>query len=136
MSADVWRIAVDVGQTALTLIVAFFAWLLRQQAVTRDTIEEIEQDLERRLDAISAQARETQARASACADPEICAAHRARIDVVEEALRHMPGHDDMKRVHERIDAVSEIAAEVRGRLAGIERNLELISQHLLEGTRR
>lgn len=120
LSIDGWKIWVDVGQFALTTVIAgYVAWSKHVQ-VSRDALAALSIRLDERMDLI---------------DSRMGEGH-ARLAVVAETLRHVPGHDDMKRAHERIDKVTELTAEVCGRLSGIERQLALISQHLLDGSPR
>lgn len=132
MSLDAWKLWVDIGQFALTGLVAFFVWLTRQSQVNRDAITRLSVALDERLDRVESRVLEADVSLRAVPTTTQCLEHVRRISQVEETLRHIPGHEDMKRVHARIDAVTELVSEVRGRLGGIERMLDMISQHLID----
>ena len=101
----------------------------------RDALESLETRLDARLDELDSQLASIDSRATHSPTLESCALHRGRLETVERLLAEMPGHEAMARVHSRIDEVSALASEVRGRLSGIERTLDTISQHLLEQSR-
>jgi len=54
-----------------------------------------------------------------------------RITAVESELKHMPDHDDLKRIHGRLDGVSETLSKVEGLSSGHARQLDTIYQHLI-----
>jgi len=132
MSLDAWKLWVDIAQFVLTGLVAFFVWLTRQGQASRDAITSLSVAFDERLDRVESRVLEADVSLRAVPSTERCLEHARRIGQVEETLRHIPGHEDMKRVHARIDAVTELASEVRGRLGGIERMLDMISQHLID----
>ncbi|MBM94872.1 MAG: hypothetical protein CMI09_03345 [Oceanospirillaceae bacterium] len=54
-----------------------------------------------------------------------------RITAVESELKHMPDHDDLKRIHSRLDGFGETLSEVKGATSASINQLELIHEHLL-----
>jgi hypothetical protein len=136
MSLDAWKLWVDIGQFALTGLVAFFVWLTRQSQVNRDAISRLSGDLDERIDQGEARLIRLEAAQRSVPDSTQCAEHMRRIAEVEASVRHLPGQDDIKRIHARIDRSSELVAKVDGRLDGIERNLQLIIEQLLDQSGR
>lgn len=54
-----------------------------------------------------------------------------RITAVESELKHMPDHDDLKRIHTRLDGFGETLSEVKGSSHATHNQVTLISQHLM-----
>lgn len=132
IDTSLWRLWLDIGQSALTLLVAGYVAWANHVRVTRNVLDALRSDLEARFDAIHQRVAGNEATLRANPSPALCADQTRRLAQVEESIRHMPAHADIKRLHERIDSVAELAAEVRGRLMGIERTLSMISEHLLD----
>lgn len=135
MPPEIWRIAVDVAQFVATSAVAVYVYFASHAQARREALERLENRLDQRLDELDSQLTSIDSRVGNSPTLELCAVHRGRVDTVERLLAELPGHDAMNRVHARIDEVSALASEVRGRLTGIERTLDTISQHLLEQRR-
>ena len=132
MNPEWLKIGIDGAQFALTGVVAVYVYWANHARAGREELARLSTRLDERLD--EANLRLTQLDASAHNTPsaEFCAAHRGRVDMIERLMTERPGHDDMKRVHQRIDEISALVGEVRGRLSGIERSLALITEHLLD----
>ena len=50
---------------------------------------------------------------------------------MERDLRHAPNHDDLKRIHSRLDEVSDDLSKLMGEFKGTAHTLSLIHEHLL-----
>jgi hypothetical protein len=132
MEMERLRIWIDVGQFVLMgAVSAYVYWTNRAQA-RAEVLERMERRLDQRLDELDLRLTRIDAGVHNAPSLEVCAAHRGRVDMIERLMSERPGHEDMKRVHARIDEVSTIVGEVRGRLTGIEHSLEMITQHLLD----
>lgn len=60
-----------------------------------------------------------------------------RLAQLETDVRHLPDHEDLSAIHEKVNVVAGTMGEVRGELAAINRTLSLINEHLLNhGSRR
>lgn len=127
----IWRLAVDVGQFLLTGVVAVYVYWVKRDQARRETLERLEGTLSGRLDELHTRMTQAEGALSSTVDTSLCAQQSGRVAMLERLIGERPGHDDMKRVHQRIDETSAIASDVRGRLAGIERSLEMITEHLL-----
>lgn len=55
-----------------------------------------------------------------------------RVTVAEQRIAHGPNHEDLERIHHRLDNVSENLSRIAGEFKAVRRQLELINQHLLE----
>lgn len=56
-----------------------------------------------------------------------------RLTAVERDLKHGPTHDDLKRLHSRIDALAGGVRELAGEFKGANHTLHLIHAYMLKG---
>jgi hypothetical protein len=63
------------------------------------------------------------------------AAHADRLTSIERDLKHAPNHDDLKRIHSRLDDVSEGMATLVGELKGATHILNLLHEDRLKERR-
>ncbi len=54
-----------------------------------------------------------------------------RLTAIERDQRHAPTHDDLKRIHSRLDEALTGLSSVNGKLEGTNKTLDLIHEHLL-----
>lgn len=54
-----------------------------------------------------------------------------RVNTLEADVRHMPTHDDMGNLHEKINDVANGVGMLRGELGAINRTLGMINEHLI-----
>lgn len=59
-----------------------------------------------------------------------------RLTAVERDLKHGPTHDDLKRLHSRIDALAGGVRELAGKFEGASNTLQLIHAFLLNGGKK
>jgi hypothetical protein len=52
---------------------------------------------------------------------------------VEEGIKHMPKHEDLTRLHQRMDEINSQLQKIGGMVNGSNHTLQLIQQHLLSG---
>lgn len=64
------------------------------------------------------------------------AAHADRLTVLETSQKHGPTHDDLKRIHARLDKVCEDFSSLSGELKGKGHTLDLIHEFLLSEKRK
>ena len=102
----------DVAQFTLTALVCFYVYITNRSRVTNERIGLFEKDVDKRLDD-----------------------HAQRIVRVESILKHAPTHEDIGVIHDKVNEMNGNIENVKGAVAGIARNLELISQHLLNGSK-
>ena len=63
------------------------------------------------------------------------AAHADRLTAIERDLKHMPTHDDLKRIHSRLDDVSENMATLVGEFKSAAHILNLLHEDRLKERR-
>lgn len=136
-----WKPVVDVAIFAVTLLNSIVIGYFRHQQVTRDAIVALEAKTREAIVSLETKGSDRVDRLVLDFDArcdvlsERTAGAEGTLNVVQEALRHLPGHQDMKRVHERIDRNAEATAEINGKLDGIIRQNGLILQQLLDQAR-
>lgn len=54
-----------------------------------------------------------------------------RLTQMESDVRHLPDHDDMGHIHEKINGVDLAMRRIEGELAALNRTMSLINEHLL-----
>jgi hypothetical protein len=64
------------------------------------------------------------------------AAHADRLTALESNQRHAPTHEDLKRIHSRLDDVSEGLSNLVGEFKGTGHTLHLIHEYLLTEKRK
>lgn len=60
----------------------------------------------------------------------------SRMDRLESDVRHLPGHEDLGHLHDKVNSVSQSMEGVRGELSAINRTLTLINDHLINGGKK
>lgn len=63
-------------------------------------------------------------------------AHSDRLTALETSIKHGPTHDDLKRIHTRLDKVCEDFSALSGELKGKGHTLDLIHEFLLNESRK
>jgi hypothetical protein len=98
----------DVAQFVLTGLVGAYVYVSNRHRVSAERLRKLESGMDSRLDE-----------------------HATRLAKVEETVRCGPSHEDIGRVHQRLDTVGNQLSEARGELKGIGKTVALIHQHLL-----
>lgn len=57
---------------------------------------------------------------------------KERVDKCETKVMNMPNHDDIGKLHEKVNRVSNSVERMNGELVGISKTLQLIHQSLLD----
>lgn len=109
MTIEFAKFGFDIIQTLLIAIIGIMNWLNNRQKVTSSTIARLENSIDTRLDD-----------------------QGERLTRVEENIKHVPNHDDFKRVHQRLDGLNAAFHEVKGEFQSIKHTLNVIHQYLME----
>lgn len=59
-----------------------------------------------------------------------------RVTLLERDVRHLPDHDDLAELHEKVNVIASSLGKIEGELSALVRNLSLIHQHLLDEVKR
>jgi len=96
-------------QWLTTVGVWIYVWNVNRNRVTDERISALEEHVDTKIDG-----------------------HADRLARLEQDARHAPSHNDLKRLHQRLDEVNGELKEMRGEFSAANRTLSLIHQHLLE----
>ncbi len=95
--------------------VAIYTWQANRKRVTNERITSLQNAMDKSMHNLNA-ALEMQG---------------GRLTRVERDLKHAPTHDDLKRLHARIDEVNGSIRSLEGEFKGANSTLQLIHQYLL-----
>lgn len=109
MTIEYSKFLFDVIQTLLIAIIGVMNWLNNRQRVTTATIATLETGLDSRIDE-----------------------HSTRLARVEQDIKHVPDHNDFKRVHQRLDVLNGELKELKGEFHSMRSTLSLIHQYLMD----
>lgn len=115
MDYTVLRFWSDIAQTAATVAVWIYVWLVNRKKAMDRRFSNMAQTVEVR-----------------------CQACTRRIDELEKEetalqmqVRHMPTHKDIKEMSEKMESVKESMSKLSGRLEGVNRAVDLINEFLI-----
>jgi len=111
----------SVLQWLTTAGVWLYAWNVNRNRVTTDHIARVEREGKADVNKLETQ---MDARHDNHAD---------RLARLEQNAKHAPSHEDLKRLHKRLDAMNGELKEMRGEFSAANRTLTLIHQTLLDG---
>lgn len=97
-----------VGITALNAGVWLYLFLVNRNRVTNERITDLEKDVDTKMDN-----------------------HSDRLARLEQNVRHAPTHEDLKRIHSRIDEVGGGVKRLEGEFSGANHMLRTIHEFLL-----
>lgn len=104
-----WKVAI----TLINVGVWLYLYLVNRNRVTNERIDKLEEGVNKRLNN-----------------------HTDRLARLEQDARHAPTHDDLKRLHTRIDEVNNSLKRLEGEFSGANHTLSLIHEHLLNGSNK
>lgn len=104
-SLQLVKLWVDIVQFVSITVIAIAGWVLARVKVNKASIDKL-------------------------ADRH--AALKEHVDRCEAELLHLPGHDDLGALHEKINRVDSALQGLRGEMTGINATLKLIHQAMLE----
>lgn len=96
-------------QVVATGFVFLYVWITNRQKANTQAIKEMRDEIGRELNELD--------------DRLIC---------VEKDIEHLPTHDDMAKLHSRINETSEAIKHIAGQLNQIDRTTQMINQYLLD----
>lgn len=148
-----WRFWWDIIHAALLLSFGLYTWFVNRDRVTHARISSLKETTTARIDEVEKTAREhTDAswreslravdKARREADERLDE-HDARLSKVESECCHLPKHDDLGRVYDRINGVDakvgqvgEAVAALGGEMQALRHAVNLINEHLINRDRK
>lgn len=141
MNEAVWKLLVDTGQFALTGAVGAYVYFANQSQARREALERLANRLDQRLDVHDGRLQNAEGGLLHAATREHCANQNGQLLALRQLVEERPTHEDLGRIHARVDKLSEVIARIDGRLDGIERglggidrNISLIIEQLLDAS--
>lgn len=104
MDADWTRLGFNITQTVITAAIGIYVWLSNRHRAMKQDIDHVDE----RVDAL-----------------------KDRLVRVESAVEHMPDHQSLGRVHNRIDQVGQGLKGVEAEIKSMNHTVQLIQQHLM-----
>jgi hypothetical protein len=98
----------DLVQTCFVIGLAIYTWIVNRTKANKDAIDLVD-------------GRVTQI--------------QERVTLLENDVRHLPDHDDLGAIHDKVNVVANSMSSIQGELHAINRTLTLINDHLLNGKR-
>ncbi len=95
----------DVVQTAFMAFVSVYVWWTTRTRATKAAIDRVDDRV---------------------------TGHETRLLLIEQHAKHIPGHEDLGAIHNRVDQVGQGVRTLEGEMKQINHTLHLIQQHLLE----
>lgn len=130
LTAADWQLVWNIGQSLLTGAIGVYLYLSQREQVRRVALDNLEHDVDSRLDQINDRLTRIEAGLSEVPNWRACHQESQRVAILEEAYRGAIKAVDLNRVHARIDQVDKELAELRGETKGIQHLLQTIDQYL------
>lgn len=96
-------------QALITGMVFVYVWLTNRQKANTAAIDEMRKVFNQELNGLD-----------------------DRLIRVEKDIEHLPTHDDMAKLHTRINETSEALKHIDGKLEQIDRTTQMINQYLID----
>lgn len=103
MNAENFKIALQIINMIATFGVGIYVWISTQDKVTNKRISDLEEKVDGRIDS-----------------------YAERIARVEQAQLHAPTHEDLKRIHARIDQIDQRLSRIEGEFKSMGDLLRMI----------
>lgn len=111
----------QITNTLVIWIAALYTYFANRNRVTNERITSLQASLQTRLDSMRTDM-----------DHRLDG-HGDRLSRVEKDLEHAPSHEDLKRIHARMDEVSATLSSLQGEFKGANNTLHLIHTYLMTG---
>lgn len=111
----------QITNTLVIWMAAIYTYFANRNRVTNERISALQANLQARIESIRG---DMDHRLDSQAD---------RLSRVEKDLEHAPSHDDLKRMHARMDEVAGALHGLQGEFKGASNTLHLIHSYLMTG---
>lgn len=136
MDIETAKFAFQILQFLLTGGIGIYVWLSNKDKVTNDRVGKIAESVDGKIDAHAERIARLEQGAESCETAQrTCPVHAERLAQLEAAADRSPTHEDLGRLHEKINDVSGALQTLVGEFKGVHRTLDLIHEHLLKGGR-
>lgn len=114
-----YRVAMDITQLIMMAVIGIYSWFVNRTKATKNAIEQVREENSKSI-------RELQNGMHELA---------GKIDLQEKEISHLPSHDHLSELHEKVNTVNSTLNNVTGEMKGINRNLSLILESLMKGVK-
>lgn len=111
----------QITNTLVIWIAAIYTYLANRNRVTTERINSLQASLQTRIEGLRSDMDHRMHN------------HGDRLSRVEKDIQHAPSHDDLKRIHARMDEVSATLSSLQGEFKGANNTLHLIHTYLMTG---
>lgn len=111
----------QITNTLVIWIAALYTYFANRNRVTNERITSLQASLQTRLDSMRTDM-----------DHRLDG-HGDRLSRVEKDMEHAPSHEDLQRIHARMDEVSATLSSLQGEFKGANNTLHLIHTYLMTG---
>lgn len=130
-----WRFWIDMLVLVGVIANTAYTWWSTREKVNSKRFLRLENDVKERVTSAAIDAIEKEREVS-------CERHRGRTSSIEGEIKklatevqHLPGQADIARVHARMDSVSKEMDQAVGELRATRRQLDLVLEQLLRGSK-
>ncbi len=103
-----WRFWLSAGQMLFNVMIAIYIWNNRKHQATNSRVERLEESLVKRVED---------------AEKDLLS--------VKGCVEHLPTQDQIREVSKEMQALSSQMGELRGRITGINRAVDIINEFLI-----
>lgn len=103
----------DLIQVVIMAVIGLYAWLSNRHKANSSSIETMRTELSTELNEID-----------------------DRLIRVEKDVQHMPTHEDMAKLHSRVNETAQRLTSMEGQLMQINNTVQLMHKHLLNGANK
>lgn len=98
-------------------VIGIYTWQSNRKRVTNERLAGLEEDFDSKIEQVK----------------DSIGRQGSRLTAMEKDLQHAPTHEDLKRLHSRIDDVAGGIEGLKGEFRGTNHTLNLIHAYLLNG---
>ena len=113
MDVEALKLGFQVLQFLITGGIGIYVYMSNKNKVTNDRIGKLEDDIDSKIDG-----------------------HSERIARIEARAEKAPTHDDLAKVYEKVNQVSDCVSRLEGEFSGVSRVVNLIHETLMEDRRK
>lgn len=113
MDIETTKLAFQILQFVITCCVGFYVYMSNKDRVTNQRIDALEEDLDEKIED-----------------------HGERLARLERGEKSALTHEDLARIHTRVNETNTKIDELTGEFNGIKPVLRLIHEHLMNGAKR
>lgn len=100
-----WSFVWDIITTIVVVVLAIYTWIVNRSKANRAAIDVVDEKVQK---------------------------VEGRVDIIENDLSHLPTHEDLGKVHEKLNDTNKTLQELKGEWKTANKTLELINRYMIE----